>query len=53
MKGMIFFIIGIIIVFGVYKFSQNSSSEVSNSEEAAKQEIKQELEKNGRGDRCG
>jgi len=41
---MIFFIIGLIIVFGLFKFTQNNTS---LSDEMDKQEIKQELEKMG------
>lgn len=43
MKGMLFFIVGIIIVFGVFIVSQNNSNVVNNGEQAAKQEIKQEI----------
>jgi hypothetical protein len=44
MKGMLFFIIGLIIVFGVFKLTQDNTSA---SDEMDKQEIKQELEKMG------
>jgi len=46
---MLFFIIGIIIVFGIYKFSQDNISNDSTSSQDEKdiQEIQQELEKIG------
>ena len=45
MKGMIFFIIGIIIVFGVYSLTQRSTESNDSANEMDKQEIQQELEK--------
>ena len=44
MKGMLFFIIGLIIVFGVFKLTQDNTSA---SDEMDKQEIKKEFEKMG------
>lgn len=45
MKGMIFFIIGIIIVFGVFSLTQRNTETSNSIEESEKQEIQEDLEK--------